>query len=563
MATTTLPREISDGVRRPAWFERPGPSVVVLGLVLVGLLLLTDPMGFLSTDVGGKLATLEAMQRNGGLSPDLGYWADLADPDGSLYPMYSTAQVGDTWVNATTLPMLIVAYPLYVLGGATAAGLIPVLGTLATALGARSLARRLGHDGSLAFWVAGAASPATIYALDFWEHSAGLAAMIWAVVLVLDASQDNGRARSALVAGLLFGLAAAMRQEAIVYGFVSGAALGGRLLLSGRFLGAIARGGALAAGFGAAMAANAALEGWLIGDATRAGRSTGTAAAAAGDVGLRLQEAIITLASPFASADMLYLLLAAMTFGGLVELGRRSDREELELRPVALVLVAVIAIVVLDFVSGGLSFVPGLAATTPVAALAVTRVGRTADLRMVGIIALGSLPLVWAVQFTGGAGPQWGGRYILTSGTLLVVVATVTMQSPRAAETLRRVAFAGLAITLVGVAWTVQRSHSFADAMQELADRPEPALVFHDPHLAREGGVLVLDEQWLAATGADARAEAAVALDALGIDEIGFVEHDRGNDPRVLPGWTVIADERVPLISGLFLRVTTQVPIDR
>ena len=83
-----------------------------LTAVRVALMLLTGPMGFLSTDVGGKLATLEAMQRNGGSSPDLGYWAESVDPDCSLYPMFSTQHVADARVNVTTLPILVLAFPL-------------------------------------------------------------------------------------------------------------------------------------------------------------------------------------------------------------------------------------------------------------------------------------------------------------------------------------------------------------------------------------------------------------------------------------------------------------------
>ncbi len=87
---------------------------------------------------------------------------------------------------------------------------------------------------------------------------------------------------------------------------------------------------------------------------------------------------------------------------------------------------------------------------------------------------------------------------------------------------------------------TVDRTHSFADAMQAIADRSEEVVVFHDPHLSREVGALLLDEQWFTATGEDVRAEAATALAALGVDEIAFVEHDLGNDPRVLPGWQIV-----------------------
>ncbi|GJM37456.1 MAG: hypothetical protein DHS20C19_08230 [Acidimicrobiales bacterium] len=561
MATTTRPAP-APALEETHWYERPYLAALVLAALLISLLLLTHPMGFLSTDVGGKLATLEAMERNGGVSPDLGYWAADVDPDGSLYPMFRTSRVGDTWVNVTTVPMLLLALPLYLLGGAVAAGLIPVAGTVAAALGARALARRLGADGTAAFWIVGAASPLTIYALDFWEHSLGVALMVWAVALALDASQPDGRARGAVVVGVLFGLAAAMRQEALVYGFVTGAALGTRLLVGGRLLGALARGGALLLGFAAAFAANSVLEDLVIGDSRRAGRSAGTASRVGGDLALRAEEAVMTLASPFARSQAVYLVLALVLLGGLVELGRRADLDGDSVRPIALVVGAIGALLVADIAASGMSFVPGLAATTPVAALALGRRWGTGDQRLVAAIAVGSLPLVWAVQYTGGAGPQWGGRYILLTGTLLTVLATVVLRSERERIVLRRVAFAGAAVTLIGVAWTVQRTHGFADAVQALADRDEPVLVFHDPHLAREGGVLVLDEQWFAATGEEERAEAADALATIGVDEIGFVQHDRGDEPIVLPGWEVVAEDRVPLVSGLSLLVSTQVPAD-
>ena len=93
----------------------------------------------MSTDVGGKIATLEAMDQRGDLRPDLGYWAEEVYPDGSLYPMWSTTHIGGQWVNATSLTMIYVAYPLYAVGGATLAGVIPVLATVGAALAAADL----------------------------------------------------------------------------------------------------------------------------------------------------------------------------------------------------------------------------------------------------------------------------------------------------------------------------------------------------------------------------------------------------------------------------------------
>jgi hypothetical protein len=175
----------------------------------------------------------------------------------------------------------------------------------------------------------------------------------------------------------------------------------------------------------------------------------------------------------------------------------------------------------------------------------------------VAAIALGSLPLVWAVQYTGGAGPQWGGRYIITTGALLIVLATVTFTTESAADVLRKVAIGGAVITCVGVVWTIHRTHEFADAFRELAGRDEPALVFHDPFLAREGGATVISERYLAATGPEDRAEAVAVLEQMGIDEAGFVDLDDGAAVRGLPGWEQVGTDTVQLIDGIDLRVTT------
>ena len=86
-----------------------------------------------------------------------------------------------------------------------------------------AFAARAWRDGSAAgtgwtvFWVLGLASPVAIYALDFWEHSVGLALMLWGVVVVLDVINTRAGRRGARWPALLFGAAATMRQEALVY----------------------------------------------------------------------------------------------------------------------------------------------------------------------------------------------------------------------------------------------------------------------------------------------------------------------------------------------------------
>ncbi len=170
--------------------------LVLLALYATCTLALNDPRGTLGTDTGSKLATLHVMDQKGTLVPEIGYWAAAADPKGDVHPIFYSFKVNGTWVNVTTLPMIYAAYPLFELGGDRAVLLIPMLGAMLCALAARSLARRLGRgSGWSAFWVMGLVSPVAIYALDFWEHSLGLALMLWGVVWLLRVLDDDRAVR--------------------------------------------------------------------------------------------------------------------------------------------------------------------------------------------------------------------------------------------------------------------------------------------------------------------------------------------------------------------------------
>ena len=387
-------------------------ALLVLTGVLFALAQLPDPAGYLSTDVGGKTATLEVMLRDGWRLPDLGYWAAEYDPDGSLYPLSNTRQQGDAWVNVTTLPMLLVALPLYALGGMRLAILLPVLGTVAAAAGARRLALELGGDERqqrFAFWLVGLASPATIYALDFWEHSLGLALLVWATVGILRASRpDGGGAWIPLAAGFAYGVAATMRQEALVYGFVAGAALGLAHLLRGRLLGALGRGGLLVAGVGTALVGNALLERLVLGAGRRASRNVGTAQKAGGDLGVRVGEAFESGLAPMWSDDLVSLVMALALAASLGFLAARADADPAGQRVLWLGVATVYGLLVADLVIDGMRFVPGLLATTPLAAFGAVRSWAASERRTVALLAVVPLPLVWAVQYLGGQSAQWG-----------------------------------------------------------------------------------------------------------------------------------------------------------
>jgi hypothetical protein len=287
-STVTRPRA---GARRVAL------ACLVLVLAYVALSFLDDPRGSLGSDTGAKVATIRVMGERNTIVPGLGYWAERYDPDGDLHPMYNSAHIGRHWVNVTTLPMLVVSYPLYELGGLRALLLLPMVGGVLTALAARALARRLrGGDGWWAFWAIGLATPIVVYALDFWEHALGVAAMVWAFVLVHDVVDRRAGWRGAVAAGALFGLAATMRTEALVYALVGVGALAVPLVRRGRaqLPWFVSRAIPLAAGVGAVVVANQLLERAVIGGGLRAGRASATAADAAGGPLKRIEEALTT-----------------------------------------------------------------------------------------------------------------------------------------------------------------------------------------------------------------------------------------------------------------------------
>jgi hypothetical protein len=559
------PTAVMERVR--GWLTRPIVAALVLLAVYGALtLVLNDPRGTLGTDTGGKLATLQVMDQRGSLLPDVGYWAARYDPHATLHPLFYTYDVGGHWVNVTTLPMIYAALPLYHLGGPRLVLLLPMLGALLCAFGARALARRIGGgSGWPAFWVVGLTTPVAIYALDFWEHSIGLGLMLWGVVHLWDlagAPGAEGSERgvrggwwSAALAGACFGLAATMRTEALVYLVVAGSVACLTLLVRRRAIVAVAaRGLTLLAAAGVVLGMNDLLERAVLGTTLRASRAASTADGIGTSLATRVQEAFTTTLGLNAFSRDLDFLVGALVVALLAYGAWRLRRGDEVVIGWAVIAVAVV-LYALRF-STGLGFVPGVLTAWPFAACGLV-LGWRRDLRLPVVIALVALPVVWAFQYSGGAGPQWGGRYELLTGVLLAIVGVVAVQGSRRA-------FAALVVVSVlvtgfGLAWLSVRSHNVANGIETIVARHDEAVISGEAHILREGGAFYdPGSHWLTTTN-DAQLRRAVKIVAASGDhEFAYVVSDGSGLPRTLGGFRRTAVEKVAFLRpDIFLTVAT------
>lgn len=535
-------------------------AALTLLAVYAAVLALTDLSGNIGSDVGGKTATLDALVESGTL--DLGFWAAEHDPDGSVHPMYSTGRFGDEWVNVTTLPMILAAWPLAEVGGLGLAMLIPMLGSVAAALAARRLAIDLDGDSTLAFWAVGLGSPAAFYAVSFWEHSVGLGLMAWGIVMLHSAF--GGAIRYAAFSGLLFGAAASLRQEALVYGFVAGLVLVAVLatgwsredvITSTQRLARTARSaGAMASSALLVLFLNRALEQAVLGEAFRDGRSAGTASSFGSDLGRRWADAVLTTFAPFGSVTAIETILGLVLVGAVIAATLQLQRGA-DARAAMIVIGVMYGLIAFEIVANGLSFVPSLLIVTPLAIVGATIGVQHREAQPLAALALGAMPLVWLVQYSSGMAAQWGGRYLLASGWILIVLAGA-LATPTVRRVVTVTASIGFAVAALGAVWTVQRTNVVADSSDQLALVDSEVVVFNSSLDARQTGSVSVAGQWLSADNADEFSEVLGVLGSAGIDQFAYVDVDFGGEPIDVEGFEIIDDLRIDYLSGFQYRVT-------
>jgi hypothetical protein len=424
-----------------------------------------------------------------------------------------------------------------------------MIGAVAAAFAARALAARSGADERrawLAFWLAGVGSPLLLYALDLWEHAPGLALMAWGVVAMVDTAAARAR-WTALAAGLAFGAAFTMRTEALAYGFVV-IAVG--CLLAWRRKGlvrALVAGASAAAGFASVVAANYLLEVALVGSPLRTGRASGTAATGGTDAVVRLKEAIVTTVGLFpdtATGAMLAGLVALALLGWAVWHSSRGGDASI----VRLAVVGAVALFLVRAIDG-LGFVPGFMVTAPFSIVGLVlvwdrRVPRPA--RDAVLMVVVSLPIVWWFQFSGGALPQWGGRYVLTTG---LVLAAVGVGTSGLVDRWLQIALVALSIgvAVFGLSWMSYRTHEIARAAETIGAIDTPIVSAQGFWLREVGAVYEPDSRWLSIAGLDDVGVATDILEQAGVTsfDLLWVPTQWGDDLPVVEGWAPTGEEQV------------------
>jgi hypothetical protein len=537
---------------------RPVVACLLLFAAYGALAMLNEPAGTLLADSGGKLATMHTMDGSGSLDPGVGYWAAAQDPSGALHALRFTAKVGDEWVQATTLPMLVASYPLYELGGDRAILVLPMLGGVLCALAARALARRFGAStGWTAFWVVGLLTPVSLYAVSFWEHTLGLAAMLWAIVCFVDVARGHAGWRGAVGGGALFGAAAVFRTEALVYFAVTLLVVLGVLVFRHRAWTRALTVGAVAVGSAAAvLVANVLLEILTVGTSMRAGRTAGAAGAAgAATLSDRIDQATTTATGLNGFSTTIDWVVGAVIVlllgGGAWALARA--------RPSHLVGWAGIggacALYAVRF-SSGLEYVPGFLTASPFAAVGIVLLWGRRDLWLPAAIACLTLPVVWVTAYSDTMRPQWGGRYALASGALLAVVAVVILAGRKVA--LAAVVAVSMLVTGYGVVFLRERSQSIATGMEAIVARHDSAVISLEAHLLREGGAFYTPERhWLTATDQGQLREAVRIVRDAGDRELALLVPDHLRVPATIDGFTRTATETIVVRPDQPLKVVT------
>jgi hypothetical protein len=256
------------------------------------------------------------------------------------------------------------------------------------------------------------------------------------------------------------------------------------------------------------LVANDRLERAVLGGSLRSSRAAGSVGAAGSELSTRAGEALrTTVGLNYASLGVEALAggciaIALIAAAVMISTGRGRTRHQAELLGAA-------AALLLVRLHSGLSFVSGFVPAMPVVVFGAVLAWRDARRRLIAVVALLALPGVWMLQYTGGAGPQWGGRYVLLTGFLLAVVGIVAIESLPHWSRVMVIALC-VGITIAGVRYLEVRTHQGGRASDTIVAMHDDVVISRFAHLFREvGSEYTPQRQWLTALGGRDLARAA------------------------------------------------------
>ncbi len=560
-STTVAPTDAPALVR--AWGRTLGVHAAALSLLLLALMPLLGTSRMFSADEGAAHSQAHLLAEGKGWfldhpRPDL-------DPTGENFLIHLSSIEGDRGAPFAKHPVYAVALtPLEAVGGKPAMVLTSLVGTVAAALAAALLARRIrpGIDRAT-FWAVGLASPAFLYSYVLIAHTLGAALATLAVYLAVRGRRGWG---DLVGITLLLVLAVTLRSEAILFGLAMGAACTAvawlqrdrRLLLAG-----------VAAGAGAVL--GNFVDRFLAGLVASGGMLNPTAGSS-DFLNDRIFAAVITWLLP--SYDGLglddALLVGAALFGVMaVVVARKHPEDGPGIRLFAgLATACAVGRLLLPAnpVSGLLVAFPLF--TAGLASLSRDRLRNPAAAVATATFALFSLAVL-ATQYRAGGSGEWGGRYFLLGLPVIVpvVMAGLADVGQRVDATTRRALIGAAVVGSLAIAavsglalyrkqWGAQ--HTLDAIEQAMVETPDAVFVATDGTSGRYGWRhVVAGEEWLLAL-------TPAALDGLGerlaeegrpivlstLDEDGWLAD--------LPDYEVV-DSREP-VAGTSRVVLTLVP---
>ena len=558
---------------------------LVLAVVLVGLVCWLDNGSMVSGDEGAVLSQVRILDTTGSwTTPNR---STSIDPTGKWFPIDLSDRVGDRFLPYGKHP----AYPevsleLYRVGGLRAILFGSAFGTLAAAVFAALLARRLSPRLDIpTLWTVGLLSPLLFDATWVIAHSLAAALVTAAVFGAVRVIEDGRRVHLVTVSVALIG-AVLLRTEALVavgaIGVVAGCigvgllpGVAGRRSRTSRFEAlAVA---AVAAGSGAmALIVDHRWFGSVSGgvvdtsmsvvrrDAFVAGRVSGVWNSL-----LRPQMVGTTPAGTLAVVIAVVMLLGALAV-------RRSSGNETFIRMAAAVVIACSFAVLLLPVYP----VPGLFVAFPLLGVGLALLGRrqfglSGVPFVVGVVAVYSLGVIITQHSVGGS-TDWGGRYfhlVLPSLVPVLLLAVADARHRLGHDTARRALAAVLLGSIAMGLFAVRSSQAIrtdsAEVVAAVRHASELTASAHDPAgpvvvcnaaaLGRRSWEHVLQARYLMVPQRRELVELDRRLTAAGVSEFLFVDGRVGRGDTAAMGSYRPVPGRSSSVAGWQLHVMRRV----